>query len=226
LRLGDPGADRGIDGVQQGVVEGNRLRQVVSGGILFEFDEDEDGEVERVLGGPITDLGEGGFEGQVAGEEIDIGHVEDLESGLPKQAVGIVIGHGAEAESGGGGGSKGLSEETAVGIGIEIQFDLADAEGGELLTQGAMGVGEAIGCRTDPGAEQGIQDGAGGDVIGVVGADHLALVESGWSGDEWEGDGEQESQPVDEAGNGMPGGGDGHVMGITEGGRWSEFGVF
>lgn len=75
-----------------------------------------------------------------------------------------------------------MGEVAALGVGVQIDLQLADAEKVKLLAERAVGVGEGIGGGRVPLADEGVHGWPWCHVVGVVGADDLGLVEARWRG--------------------------------------------
>jgi hypothetical protein len=169
-------------------------------GLAFGFDEDEERDVPGVGAGPFADLSEAKIGRVAEAAEVDVGDVEDYETGL-FEAGSIVCGEDCDAlraEEPEGGG---LEEEAADGVGIDVDFQGAET-GVELGLAAGVAVGEDFGegefvgmffvelgewgggqAAREVGPELGelgideSQDArVGGLGVGVVGAEDLDLV--------------------------------------------------
>jgi hypothetical protein len=174
---GDDGEDFSFQRIQKGGGPGDGLGQVGADGVRFQFQEEEERDVVGVGVRPGHHLAEGLGEGGDGGLKIDIGDVKDF-GAWGEQGLGVGGYDEGEAEFGGAGDSGWVGEQAALGIGIEIEFDLADAKAFELLGQGPMGIGQGIGLFGGPGTDEGVEGGMGGEVIGIMGAEDLDMIEA------------------------------------------------
>jgi hypothetical protein len=198
----DDGEDFPFECVEEGGGPGDGLGQFGADGVFLQFQEEEEGDVVGVGVRPVHYLAEGFGEGGDGGLIIDIGDMKDFgawgEEGLRVWGV-----DGGEAQVGGAGDTGWAGEQAALGIGVEIEFALADGEALELFGQGSMGIGQGIGLLGGPGTDEGIEGGMGGEVVGIMGTEDLDLVEA-WSGEGHHGpqaeEGSEEESPHDDVG--------------------------
>ncbi len=104
--------------------------------------------------------------------------MEDLEAGLAEDASGVRVFARIFAECPYHRPGRGRREETTLGIGVDVELNLSDPLLRELLGQWRMGVIEALsalGIACDEHVPNGRR---GRDVVRVVRADDLNLVES------------------------------------------------
>ena len=144
-------------------------------GRVLRVDHDQDRGVRTVCIGPGFHLAEAIHESRAAGSEVDIGGVDDLDAGLCEcGAVGRRDGDALLREET---GAQRIGESAAFGIVDRIDLDLSRA-GIELFGDGAMPVVEregGVGVALLDELHQGRVD---LELVGVVGADGLYLVEA------------------------------------------------
>ena len=178
LGPGEHREDLGVDRVDLLAPELHGAGRQAGDRVVLELDQDQDGDMAAVRLRPGADLLQGVDEGGGRRPEIDVGHVEHLQAGLLELTVGVGVGTGFLAQpeqdfSGGRGG-----EQPSLGIGVHVELDLADALARELLGQRGVGVVERLGPAAAGGRDQ-LQHGlVGRDVVRVVAADDLNLVQS------------------------------------------------
>ena len=130
----------------------------------------------RVGERPGADLRQGVDEGRGRRAVVDVLDVEDLQARLAEP--GVDVGAGVLAQPLEGLPHRRLGIVAALGVGEEVQLDLADAAV-ELLGERPVRVVEPLGPALAARGDQ-AQDVRGrGDVVGVVRADDLDLVEPG-----------------------------------------------
>ncbi len=171
--------DLGVDPVDLGAAELHGLGRQAEDPPVLELDHDQDRDVTRMGLRPGPDLLQGVDEGRGMGAEVDVLDVQDLQAGLAELTVGVRVGAGVLAPGLHHLPERRLGEETALGVGEHVELDLADAQVRELLGERAVAVVQALGLATRAGRDQ-FQDRRGRhDVVRVVGADDLDLVEPG-----------------------------------------------
>ncbi len=134
----------GVDRVELVVAEGNGPRRQAGQGIGFELDQDQDRNMARVGGGPHLDLPKRVDERRRRRSEVDVRHVQDLEPRLAKHTAGIRVFARILALHLNDCPGRGLCEQAALGVGVDIQLDLPDPQLSELIGQRAMRVIERL----------------------------------------------------------------------------------
>lgn len=152
----EDGEDFPFEGVQEGGGPGDGLGQFGADGLMFQFQQEEKGDVLGVGVRPSHHLTEGFGEGGDGGLKIDIGDVEYFGAG-DEQGLGVGGVDIGEAQVCGAVDSGGFGKQAALGIGIDVEFDLADAEALELLGQRSMGIGEGVGLFGGLGTDEGVE---------------------------------------------------------------------
>jgi hypothetical protein len=142
LVLREDGADLGVDGVEGGGVERERLGEAggerVGDVAVLGLDEHQDGRVARVRRRPRLHLLEARRERRAGRADVDLLHVEHLQ---PRFAHGG--GHRGRLDA--EGGEEGPAREAPAGrVGEDVELDLADAELLELLADRPVGVGQGV----------------------------------------------------------------------------------
>ena len=135
------------------------------------------GTLPGVAAGPVADRAEGPEEGGDGRPIVDVGDVEDLEAGLAEHAARVGVGPGVLAHPSEDLPRGGLGVATPFGVGEDVELDLPDPQPVELLGERPMGIIQRLGGGLPPGPDQAGHLGAGRQVIRVVRADHLDLVE-------------------------------------------------
>ncbi len=175
---GEDGANLGVEGVEGGGGEGlgDGEVQIALGGALLGLDQDEDGDVVGMGMGPVADLLEAGDEGLAGAAVVDVLYVHDLEAGLAHDAIGIEVGIGRKAGGGSHRGAGGMGVETSLGVGVDVELNLANAAV-ELLGERLVFVIEAFEGLGVLGLPELALVGSDAGVIAVVSPDDLDLVE-------------------------------------------------
>ena len=171
-------ADLGIECVERGGGEGLGFGEVdfAARMALLGFDEDEDRDVARVGLRPLANLLEAGDEGLAGAAVVDVLNVHDFEAGLVHDSVGVEVGIRRKFCGSDGRRAGRVGVKAAFGVGIDVEFDLADPAV-ELLRKRLVLVVETfvrVGILRLPELTL---VGRNAGVIAVVGSDDLNLVE-------------------------------------------------
>ena len=169
-------ADDRLDRLDRRRVDRDRVRQARDGAVL-QLQEDEDRHVPGVRRRPVADLPEGVGQGRGGAQKVDVLDVEDLRSRLIEDAAGVRVRSRVLPLRLQGLPGHRLGIATALGVGEDVELDLPDAEVAELLGERPMGVVEPFGGLGPDRGDQAEDPRARGQVIRVMGADHLELVE-------------------------------------------------
>ena len=172
----EDGTDLGVERIEGCGGEGLGYGEVCFFGLaLFRLDEDVDGDVARVRARPCADLCEAGDERLAVAAVVDVLDVHHLEAGLGHDAVGVKGWVRGEACGSYHLRSEGMSVAAAVGVGEDIEFELAHAAL-ELLGQRWMRVIETCIFFGILLLQELAFAGRDAGVIAVVRADDLDLV--------------------------------------------------
>jgi len=176
----EDGANLGVECVEGGGGEGfgfGEMELIFSAGfVLLGFDEDEDGDVVGVGFRPLLDLLQAAGEGLAGAAVVDVLDVHDFEAGLEHEAVGIKFRIGGETGGGYVFRAGGMGVAATLGVGVDVEFDLADSAV-ELLWEWLVLVVEPLVCFGILCLPELAFVGRDTSVVAVVGADDLDLVE-------------------------------------------------
>ncbi len=172
LLLGEDRADLGIECVELRGADGHRHDEGRHDRRVLQLDEDRDRQVPWVGPGPRFDLLEAGDEREAGAVEVEVLDVEHLEAGLLEHRRGLVRQpDDVQAQA--------VGVVATLGVGEDVELDLADLLRLELLGDGRVEVLE-LGCRlrSDGGGDGGQDLRWDRPPVAVVRADHLHLVEA------------------------------------------------
>jgi hypothetical protein len=110
--------------------------------------------------------------------EVDVLHMKDFESWAVEHAVPIGVGASVASCREHRFAADRIRELASDAVDEDVEFDLPDAELAELLGQRSMGVVEGLRQFFTCSGYQLPQAWSRGDVVGVMRADHLDLIDS------------------------------------------------
>ena len=104
------------------------------------------------------------------GAEIEIRAVKDFEAGFPPRGIGLAFGFAGHRRA------EWIHEHCALGVGVQIEFDLADFQRFQLFSERSVAVVDGIPGAFGKSFDDGADFGRRREVIGIVGADELHAV--------------------------------------------------